>query len=658
MDENIAHLESKELTQAEKLIDEGMYDEALQLIENFERMKCLTLQDKVSCRLLKCNLLFWQWRFEKMLKIADQTYKESLELEKNLQSVDTLILSAKALRSLGREEEAIKVINQAEELLKCFTKELPEDYMQREAHIYLAKGKRCPSNSYKIDDQLKFLEQSLGLGEKLGNFAIIAESLFDIAFILGNSKGELNHAIKYLKRSLLFAEECNSKYYIAMNLLFLMIFHMAKGELDQSLIYAEQCLPIFEKINNKQMIAGSFTQIGGIYRGKGNFDRALGYLERGLTIREELGISITTSITLTNLIEVAIDIGDLDLAQKYFNRLKQLHEQEESKWVNSIFRLSKAILLKTSPRARNRVKAEDILKQILKEKDLPIDFLINVLLNLCELLLTELNLTNEVEILEEINPYLTQLLNLSDKANSFWILGETYLLQAKLALVSLNLDEARRLLTKGQKIAGKYGLRLLARKISNEHDELLRRLDMWENLKESKASLTERMELARLNEQMENMIRTRGKTIPQVSDEQPVFLLIVSEGGRPIFSQSFLKDKSFEDHLFGGFFTTINSFINEKFSEGLDRAIFGEHTLLLNSISPFMVCYVYKGQSYSAHHRLKSFVNELKRNKGVWNTIEKFYQSNQEIQINNIPLLDSLVNDIFIKKNITLDLKQ
>jgi len=154
------------------------------------------------------------------------------------------------------------------------------------------------------------------------------------------------------------------------------------------------------------------------------------------------------------------------------------------------------------------------------------------------------------------------------------------------------------------------------------------------------------------------MIRRRELDVPELLDEEPVLLLIVSEGGTPLFSQSFIEDKAFEDHLFGGFFTAINSFINEKFSEGLDRAIFGEHTLLMDSISPLMICYVYKGQSYSAHHRLKSFINELQRNEDVWKKIENYYLTNQEIQIDDVPLLDSLINDVFIEKIITLDLKR
>ena len=147
------------------------------------------------------------------------------------------------------------------------------------------------------------------------------------------------------------------------------------------------------------------------------------------------------------------------------------------------------------------------------------------------------------------------------------------------------------------------------------------------------------------------MITKREINVPQLSDEEPVLLLIVSEGGVPFFSQSFMMDKSFEDHLFGGFFTAINTFINETFSEGLERASFGEHTLLMNSVSPFLMCYVYKGQSYTAQNRIKSFINEIKSNKELWNTFEKFYQMNRKIDTTDIPSLESLIQEIFIQKN-------
>jgi len=233
------------------------------------------------------------------------------------------------------------------------------------------------------------------------------------------------------------------------------------------------------------------------------------------------------------------------------------------------------------------------------------------------------------------------------------VLAEAYFLKAKLSLLSFDIKESKKFLTHAQNIAENYGLKRLAANISNEHDKLLNQEKIWENFEQSEISLSERLDFAGLNEQMDYMIKRRIIEDPKLTDEQPIFLLIVSEGGIPFFSHSFIEDKAFEDHLFGGFFTAINSFINEKFSEGLDRASFGKHTLLMDSISPFLMCYIYEGQSYSAQKRIKSFTHALKRNKEVWDMFQEFFQANKKIQIKDIPSLEPLITKIFINKTIS-----
>ncbi|MGB5912357.1 MAG: hypothetical protein WBH31_14280, partial [Promethearchaeia archaeon] len=311
-----------------------------------------------------------------------------------------------------------------------------------------------------------------------------------------------------------------------------------------------------------------------------------------------------------------------------------------------LYRVSKALLLKTKPRLSNLAKAEELLKEVIEEDD----WQIIAIINLCDILLIDLRNTNDMEVVDEIKDYIGQLLNIAEKTHSYPLQAEAYLLQAKFALISLNLEEARRLLTQGQKIAEKYGLSLLARKISNEHDELLKRLDMWENLKDSDISLAERIELTRLNEQMGQMIRRRELELPDLLEEDPIVLLIISEGGNPLFSHSFAKEWSFEDHLFGGFLTAVNNFSNEMFSKGLDRAIFGEFTLLMKAATPFLVCYLFKGQSYLAQQRIRYFVDNIRTNNNIWQGLNKFYQTNQEIQLKDIPSLEPVISEIFIDK--------
>jgi hypothetical protein len=278
--------------------------------------------------------------------------------------------------------------------------------------------------------------------------------------------------------------------------------------------------------------------------------------------------------------------------------------------------------------------------------------IIVALLNLCDLLLLDLPNTELLEIIPELNSYLVKLINIAEKYHSYLILAETYLLQARLALLTLDLKETRLLLTKSQGIAEHHGLSRLAIKISTEHDAFLKKQNVWENMNKDDVSLTERIKLSGINQQMDVMLRKKELEFPKVSDEDPVVIIIVSESGELIFSQPFTERWSFEDDMFGSFLSAINSFSDEMFSEGLDRASFGQYSILMKSASPFLVCYLFKGQSYLAQHRIRYFVESIQKDHLIWETINKFYLTSQEIQVKDIPRLDPLITEIFIEKNI------
>ena len=91
------YTESKELTQAKKLIDECKLDEADQIIKSFEEKGGQSLHDIVLSHLLKCELLSERGLFEDVVKLAEQTYEESLEVGISLLTVDILLILANAL---------------------------------------------------------------------------------------------------------------------------------------------------------------------------------------------------------------------------------------------------------------------------------------------------------------------------------------------------------------------------------------------------------------------------------------------------------------------------------------------------------------------------------------------------------------------------------
>ena len=176
--------------------------------------------------------------------------------------------------------------------------------------------------------------------------------------------------------------------------------------------------------------------------------------------------------------------------------------------------------MKTSLRAIKRGKAEKILKKLLEEKDLAIDIILKILLNLCDLLLTELRITNDQEVLDELNQFISQLLEIAEKSHSYLILCETLLIQAKLSLLTFDIKKAQRFLTQAHQIAERFDLTQLMVKIANEEEDLLTKLDLWEKLKEEDAPMSDRMELARLDEKIVRMIQKRSGLTVLVSEEK------------------------------------------------------------------------------------------------------------------------------------------
>jgi hypothetical protein len=187
-------------------------------------------------------------------------------------------------------------------------------------------------------------------------------------------------------------------------------------------------------------------------------------------------------------------------------RLQQLNEQADNKIISQRSRVAEALVLKASPRARYRVKAEELFEQVAAEKVVWHELTVEALLNLCDLLLTELRASNDPELLREIQGHVDRLQDVATHQGSSWLLAETYVLQTKLTLMNLNLEDARRLLDQAQQLAEKHGLHRLAMQISSECNTLLDQRGQWKDLIARNASLLERMDLAHLEAQVMRMI--------------------------------------------------------------------------------------------------------------------------------------------------------
>ncbi|MCK4383708.1 MAG: tetratricopeptide repeat protein, partial [Candidatus Lokiarchaeota archaeon] len=433
-----------------------------------------------------------------------------------------------------------------------------------------------------------------------------------------------------------------------------------KGELNLALESFKESLDHFNRVSVVAYIVNGATyhNIGKINFQKGDIDQAIEYYEKSLEILEQYPnpISITwVGINYYSLIQVFLYKKSPEDAQEYLDRFSHYLEKNKISKKSSWYRLSTARILRSSSRIQNKAEAEKILKELIERhkaakstinRGLAEEFS-EVLIELCDFFLEELRLTNDLKIIDDIQPLIIRLLKESERTNSYTLQAQTHLLHGKISLLLMNMGDARRYLTQAQRIAEEHGLQLLAREISTEHDKFLEQLEEWENLKRKKASISERMTLASLDESVELIQRKRAIKAPELIDEDPVLLLIVAEGGILLFSYPFSDEIKVNDELFGGFLSAITTFSDEALSEGLDRAKFGQYTVLMKNITNFSFCYLFKGQSYLAQKKLSNFTENFQKNTSMMQTLTKFNQTSQVIELKEFPFLEGFIKEIF-----------
>ncbi|MFX0137698.1 MAG: tetratricopeptide repeat protein, partial [Candidatus Hodarchaeota archaeon] len=560
----------------------------------------------------------------------------------SLQLIDVYIVKSLAYYSVYKYEEALTLLLQSEEILKSLNFETSKESIKRKAEISCRRA-----NIYfmmrEFDKALEYAEQTLMLYKNLDLKLGIVESL-DIMKNIYYYLGEFERSLEYSNQCLLHAKEIDYKAQILNCYMHFGIIYAFRGEVDSAIEHYDKALGIAKEIDYKFGIAASLNNLGDLYRKQGRFNLARETLEKSVKIFKELGVSGVTSIDC--LFHSALDEGDLESAQKYLKQLKQI--QNRSKLSNMVYRVDKAVFLKTRIGSIHHGKAEKMLKKVVEGKIVDYEITIIALLHLCDLLLNVLQNTGNLEIIDEIKPCIIKLLDLAEKNHSYPLLADVYIFQARLALVTLELKKARKLLTKAQSIADKYQLNRLAVKISTEHDELLKQLEMWENLKDSKPPLTERIELSHLNEQMEGMVKRRVVKLPKLEAEQPVLLIVLSKEGNVLLSNPFTADITFNSQYFSEFLSSYNILCDQILSESFDRVKFGHHTVLIRAVDSFSICYMFQGQSYSARQKLLHFSNAVKKEPDIMRILQEASNKNLEIKVNEILSLEELIYESFL----------
>ncbi|MHA2260606.1 MAG: tetratricopeptide repeat protein, partial [Promethearchaeota archaeon] len=439
----------------------GRYEEAFPYFSIYEEKGKFSSLELYAYSYIKADLLVYRRESQEALILIEKLLRmvQDLSPKNNL-----LMLKARSLIGLGRWGEAEAIISQIEDSIKSqkdIIKHIPTFVVQSwKAQIYFNKSSIFIDKG-ELDQALKYAMKSLPIYEKLQEMEVWRGiSLFQIAHIY-KYKGDLDLALEYANRCMKIKQ--TPAYFKTLNFGFIMgIIYEIKGELELALDYFEQALALSNEIYLKGVTPSILNLIGEVYWRKGKIQKALEYIESCLAHSEESDNIQDKAFAVFWLININIDTGSLEKAQQYLYTLQQISNSYEIKIIEHLYKIAKALILKTSTRARNRVEAEELLREVTEEEIVIHKYTVIALVNLAILLLEELEKSNDPEILDDIDPIIQQLVKIAEDQHSYSLLAETKLLQGRLALLNLNLNFSRELLTQAQEIATEHGLQLLA----------------------------------------------------------------------------------------------------------------------------------------------------------------------------------------------------
>lgn len=669
----------EELIRIEKLMNEAKYEEGLELVDNLENKEDISEDMKLKLLYLKGLIFTRQIQLNKPVEIGEQLYQLSQKSGYTLGVFEGLLLKS-WIQFKGYINKGYEIVVQAEQLLESslgITKE------ERDKHKYLLSFLKAYTYFFKgeLDLALELATKNLGLAEKINLRYEKAHSLILLSLIywfLGNSDqakslseeslaifteiddfgnvawvlstigighqvgGEFNISIEYLTRSLEI-KECPLMIKNE-NLRFLGEVYAQKGELNLALDYFQEASASCEKIGDNRNYLSLLYHLGHLCQMRGNLDRAVEYYEQALALGKEIQYPFSIAWMFYRLIISNLDRESYDQANLYLNQLGQM--SREYQFFSQFHDLCKALILKKTLRISQLADAEKILKHLIKDTNIIHELRVFSLVNLCDLYLSELTMTNNSSILDELNPLITELLKIAEEQNTPSLIAETLLLQGRVALIKLNLDLARQFITKAQIIAAENEFNLLARKISHEHDKLLEELEMWETLKKTKASMKKRVELSAPDQNIDRMLEKQAVDPPELIEEEPILLIIMDNSGSTYFNYPFIANWDYSD-LFSSFMSAFNTFSSEIFSKSIDRIRIGENTILINPVEPFLTCYVIKGQSYPALQKLSRFTEAIRENSEIWQALNKSVKTNEMLELDKPLVLKTVINEIF-----------
>ena len=614
------------------------------------------------------------------LDFFEESLKESRKLSDLYGIANSLFWTGQALNFLGEYETATNFWDQSFEIFTelGYRRPIAEYYMSKAGSFYnqgilsqaLETVSKCLLIYEDLNDEISLAtvyhrmgyiykhsgNQEKALENYLKSKAIYeskklvhdkAKAILDISAI-NRDMGEYDVSLKNLKEYSKIKEENNDQPAIAIALYETGKIYSLKGELDKAEESYNKALPIVLEHEGLESLSNIYYALGNLSQQKGDLEGSSKFFLQSLQLREQIKKVYVISYSLKSLIQVNLDLKLYRMAEGFLKRLKNLAKETENQNISQLYRLSEALHLKSTGKERDIQKSAVFFEQLAKED--VIDYMITIesLLNLTEILIWEMSKTGNEDLLKEVREHLNKLESIAKRQNSFALLVEVMLLQAEFSLVELKAEEAQDILSEAMEIAEEKGIVKLAVKISNELDNLLDQLDLWDDFTMKLPTIAEKLELSHIENRLNQIVRRRSALGPEVESEAelPVMLIILSKQGIIIYSEYF--DEILGERIYDEVLLSIKNISSDMENNSQERLKTKEFTFLTNKADNIYVSYIFIGKSYKGINKINKLIDKIKSNKELRKTIETAVNNNESLNYEDRIHLSGFVENIFV----------
>ena len=661
-----------------------LVDKAEKLLKNSSSLS-YKQKEKRSSNLLRIK--GWNFLYSNKLKDALECFEERLELCRK--AGDTFELgvglndAGVVLMYLGESQSALKFYNQGLEIFKetghlryianIYNNIAIIHYQRGELNQALEYSGKCLalredlgeeydisrinhqlgtiySQLGNLDKALEHYDKSNDMYEKKGTYLDRSKALLDIHYVY-KRKGEYELALDYLEKLLELSKENDDKEGVSVTYNYIGRINVERGELGVAEENYKDALSIAKEYKTADILADVYYSLGELYYLQTELKDSLKYHLLSMDIREKIGYPFQKAFSLKNLVSLHLDLDLPEKAKEYQEILKKLANSSENKIVKQISKFCEALLLKSTLKDKDKSKAEFLLEQLINEEIIDYQITVEALLVLTDVLLDELYKTSNEDMLPEINTKIERLDEIASKQGSFFLRTEISLLKSQLLLLNLDIEGALEVLSKAQNLAEEKGLYRVGLRLSNEYDNLLDKMDLWEKFTMRLPTIAEKMELVHIEEHLDKLIKRRHVIQEESMKEEeiPILISIFSEEGSVVLIEQL--DESFSRELIEQVFQEIRKTILPTLEDSIvERVRLDEYSYLLLKENDVVLFYLFIGKSYLAIKKLKQFTKLLLKNKKLKLRITDHVSNQSALNYEDRINITELIDKIFIKK--------